>query len=78
MPELEIPGAEAPRFDPVPLLTAELALPLRSVAATVQLLGEGSTVPFIARYRKEATGGLDEVQLRAVQERHATAVELEA
>jgi uncharacterized protein len=66
-----------PSFDPVPPLAAELALPERSVAATVRLLAEGCTVPFIARYRKEATGGLDEVQIRAVEERHGYLLELD-
>jgi uncharacterized protein len=37
--------------------------------AAVTLLDDGNTIPFIARYRKEVTGGLDEVQLRAIQER---------
>ena len=45
-------------FDPIPVLAAELNLPRASVSAVVQLLAESSTVPFIARYRKEATGGL--------------------
>ena len=39
------------------------------VVSAVKLLDEGSTVPFIARYRKETTGGLDEEQLRQVQSR---------
>jgi uncharacterized protein len=43
----------------------------------VRLLAEGATVPFIARYRKEATGGLDEVQIRAVEERRAYLIELD-
>ena len=47
----------------------ELALPPRHVASTLALFAEGNTLPFIARYRKEATGGLDETQLRAIQER---------
>ncbi|KRN76493.1 Tex family protein [Weissella minor] len=45
----------------------ELALPLKKVTAVQGLLDEGNTVPFIARYRKEATGNLDEVQIRDVQ-----------
>ena len=44
----------------------------------VRLLGDGATVPFIARYRKEATGGLDEVQIRAIADRHEYLVELDA
>ncbi|MCE1228656.1 MAG: helix-hairpin-helix domain-containing protein [Firmicutes bacterium] len=47
----------------------ELALPRGGVAATVALLNEGNTVPFIARYRKEATGSLDEVAVRAIEDR---------
>ena len=65
-------------FDPVPVLAAELNLPRASVSAVVKLLAESSTVPFIARYRKEATGGLDEVQIRAIEERRTYLVELEA
>lgn len=44
----------------------QLNLPPERVGSALRLLDEGNTVPFIARYRKEATGGLDEVQLRAV------------
>src|SRR5580704_237344 len=66
-----------PPFDPVPLLADELSLPRAGVAATVKLLAEGATVPFIARYRKEATGGLDEVQIRAIEERRAYVIELD-
>jgi uncharacterized protein len=47
----------------------ELSLPPRQVASTLELFAEGNTLPFVARYRKEATGGLDETQLRAIQER---------
>ncbi|MEP7049603.1 MAG: Tex family protein, partial [Pseudomonadota bacterium] len=65
-------------FDPVPTLAAELNLPRASVSAVVKLLAESSTVPFIARYRKEATGGLDEVQIRAIEERRTYLVEMEA
>src|SRR5580658_8473500 len=46
-----------------------LEIPLKSLVAAVELLDEGSTVPFIARYRKEATGNLDEVQIRAIEEK---------
>ena len=68
----------AAAFDPVPSIAKELTLPPASVAAVVKLLAEGATVPFIARYRKEATGGLDEVQIRNVEERRTYLVELEA
>jgi uncharacterized protein len=40
-----------------------LAIPIKKVEATAQLLSEGATIPFLSRYRKEATGGLDEVQI---------------
>jgi protein Tex len=46
-----------------------LGVPLKSLVATIGLLDEGGTVPFISRYRKEATGNLDEVQIRAIQEK---------
>jgi protein Tex len=50
-------------------LAGELGLRLEQVTSTVALLDEGSTVPFITRYRKEATGGLDETQIRKLAER---------
>lgn len=50
-------------------LAEELAVAERQVAAAVQLLDEGATVPFIARYRKEVTGSLDDGQLRTLEER---------
>ena len=50
-------------------IAQELGLETDQVARTVQLLDEGNTVPFIARYRKEMTGGLDEEQLRTIQAR---------
>jgi uncharacterized protein len=46
-----------------------LNVPLSSVVATITLLDEGGTVPFIARYRKEATGALDEVKIRDIEEK---------
>jgi protein Tex len=51
------------------LIAKELTIPLHQVTATVALLDEGNTIPFIARYRKEVTGGLDEVQIRDIQTR---------
>ncbi|MBI4892270.1 MAG: RNA-binding transcriptional accessory protein [Acidobacteria bacterium] len=54
-----------------------LGVPLHGLAATIALLDEGGTVPFIARYRKEATGNLDEVQIRAIEEKLAYFRELE-
>lgn len=55
----------------------ELGIKLTQVRAAVQLLDNGSTVPFIARYRKEATDGLTDVQLRALEERLRYLRELE-
>lgn len=51
------------------MIAEELNAQERQVVAAVELLDGGSTVPFIARYRKEATGGLDDIQLRALEER---------
>jgi protein Tex len=65
-------------FDPSPRIAEELKLPLRAVRAVAQLLADGATVPFIARYRKEQTGGLDEVAIRAVDERREHLLELDA
>lgn len=56
----------------------ELGLTPRQVADTLALFEQGGTLPFIARYRKEVTGGLDEVQLREVRDRAAYLTELEA
>ncbi len=50
-------------------IAGELGMPVGQVAAAIQLLDEGNTIPFIARYRKEVTGGVDEVQLRRIQAR---------
>ena len=50
-------------------ISAELAISEKQVKATVELLDEGATVPFIARYRKELTGTLDEVQVMAIRDR---------
>ena len=58
-------------------LAVELAAKPVQVAAAIALLDEGATVPFIARYRKEATGGLDDIQLRLLEERLRYLRELE-
>ena len=50
-------------------IAGELSRPQTHVAAAVRLLDDGATVPFVARYRKEATGGLTDVQLRVLQVR---------
>ncbi|MGH8658008.1 MAG: Tex-like N-terminal domain-containing protein, partial [Gammaproteobacteria bacterium] len=54
----------------------ELGVQPGQVEAAVRLLDEGATVPFVARYRKEATGGLDDTQLRTLEERLAYLREL--
>src|SRR3954453_7679111 len=52
-------------------IAAILQIPLKGLIATIELFNEGGTVPFIARYRKEVTGNLDEVQIRAIEEKLA-------
>ena len=59
-------------------IAEELKVPVRQVDAAVDLLDGGATVPFIARYRKEATDGLDDTQLRTLEERLSYLRELEA
>ncbi len=60
------------------IITKELGTHLRKhVAACLHLLDEGATVPFIARYRKEATGAMDEVVVRSIQMRHEALAEID-
>lgn len=56
-------------FDPIPFVSKDLNISSRQVNSVSSLLREGNTVPFIARYRKEATGNLDEVQIANIQEK---------
>ncbi len=56
-------------MDVIQRIAEELSVNSKQVKAAVALLDEGSTVPFIARYRKEVTGGLDDTQLRQLEER---------
>lgn len=58
-------------------IASRTGLPLRGVAAVVELLDEGATVPFISRYRKERTGSLDEVAVRQIEEALAAVRQLE-
>ena len=58
-------------------VAAELSLTNAQVGSTLALFADGATLPFVARYRKEATGGLDEVQLRDVRERAEYLTEME-
>ena len=62
--------------DFIPVLSAELLLRPQQVRAALALLEEGATVPFIARYRKERTGEMDETQLRSLQDRYTYLAEL--
>ncbi len=59
-------------------IARELGVAVAQVERTVALLADGATIPFIARYRKEATGNLDEVQIAAVDERRTYLTELDA
>src|SRR5204863_9309722 len=59
-------------------IAKELSLRPNQVAATAVLLADGGTVPFIARYRKEATGSLDEVAITSIRDRLAQLAELDA
>src|SRR6267143_1179137 len=61
-----------PKALPAPVLLhiAQLVnVTLKSLVSTIELLDDGGTVPFISRYRKEATGNLDETQIRAIHEK---------
>jgi uncharacterized protein len=66
IPPLDVPG----------IVAEELKLPPASVARTLEMIAGGATVPFMARYRKEVTGGLDEVQLGAIKQRAEELAEL--
>ncbi|NEO38015.1 MAG: RNA-binding transcriptional accessory protein [Moorea sp. SIOASIH] len=59
------------------ILAQELSLSATQIENALSLFAEGATIPFIARYRKELTGSLDEVQLRTIAERHTYLTELE-
>ena len=88
MPPLDPPAPVAPAaaqpVPPVPdldvagIVAAELALPRPGVERALALVADGATVPFMARYRKEVTGGMDEVQLLALKNRAEELAELAA
>lgn len=63
---------------PASIIADELTLGVAQVNAALALFAEGATVPFVARYRKERTGNLDEVQLRQIAERYEYLTELES
>ena len=60
------------------LIARETGIRPASVAATAKLLAEGATIPFLSRYRKEATGSLDEVQIQAIRDRMLQLAELDS
>ncbi|HBA85902.1 MAG TPA: RNA-binding transcriptional accessory protein [Verrucomicrobia bacterium] len=68
---------ETESLESLSLLTEELKIAPRQIMAVAHLLTEGNTIPFIARYRKEVTGNLDEVQIGKIQERLTYYRELE-
>jgi uncharacterized protein len=70
------PVPALPPLDLAGIIARELKVPVGSVTRTLGLIDEGATVPFMARYRKEVTGGLDEVQLGSVVTRAAELKEL--
>ena len=74
----ESTAAHDPAAEFVSRISAELNLPAQRVASTARLLAEGATVPFIARYRKEATGSLDEVAITAIRDRMSQLADLES
>ena len=59
------------------LISSKLNIAVKQVAATVALLNENATIPFIARYRKEKTGSLDEVQIAAIAEEYHRCLEID-
>jgi len=60
-----------------PRIAKEMSLPVSQVAAVAKLVQDGATVPFVARYRKEATGSLDEVAIAAIRDRLEELAELD-
>jgi uncharacterized protein len=64
-------------YDPTLKISQDLSISFKQVASVLGLLQEGNTIPFIARYRKEATGSLDEVQIRDIKEKCDYIKELE-
>lgn len=59
------------------LISTELNLPTNQVQQTIKLIQDGATIPFISRYRKEVTGGLDEVQIESIKKSYDNLVELD-
>ena len=61
----------------IPIIAKEIAITPSQVKSVAALLEEGATVPFVARYRKEATGSLDEVAITAIRDRLEQLMELD-
>jgi protein Tex len=72
------PTPPVPPLDLAAIIARELRLSVPAVTRALALIGEGATVPFMARYRKEVTGGMDEVQLQSVKDRAEELGELQA
>ena len=75
MIKIQIP-TEIDRVKILEDITAETNITLTQIEKSIQLLSEGNTIPFIARYRKEVTGGLDEIKLRDIQKKYEQKVNL--
>ncbi len=73
----QLPQAAQRRDQHIQLIAAGLFLPASGVQAVAALLADGATIPFMARYRKEATGSLDEVALSEIRDRLAQLAELD-
>ena len=58
-------------------IATELNLSTKQVEVVIEMLAEGATIPFMARYRKEMTGSLDEVVLAVIRDRHEQLIELD-
>ena len=59
------------------IIANQLNISAAQVTGTLNLFAEGGTIPFIARYRKEATGSLDEVAILAIQDQHSKLIEID-
>ncbi|MCE5266060.1 MAG: RNA-binding transcriptional accessory protein [Deltaproteobacteria bacterium] len=77
IPEKSVTAGGDPPEQHIRKIAGELGIAVAQIAATARLLGEGATVPFIARYRKEVTGTLDEVQITDIRDRLSQLAELD-
>src|SRR5919109_2384348 len=74
---MTVEGGEMLRHELIDRVARELGISARQAQAALRLFADGATVPFVARYRKEVTGGLDELQLRELMDRALYLAELE-